>query len=97
MGRNDKGEQKSVIVVAIVRCGEVVAQKNFELDETTHKTIATVYGYDWLNQEMRVNIVKKRQASGQLVDSIALSLPIIELSASPNPGLEIQWRPTRNR
>jgi hypothetical protein len=81
---SDEGEQKSAIVVGIVRGGEIIAQKNFGLDKTNYEAMAAVHGYDWLNEEMRINIVKKRVSSGQLVDTIALSLPIIELPANPN-------------
>jgi hypothetical protein len=82
MELNDKGELKSVIVVGIVRGGEIIARKNFELDKMNYNAIATVHGSNWLNQEMRINIVRKHAESGRLIDTIALSLPIIELPAS---------------
>lgn len=78
MELNDKGELKSVIVVGIVRGGEIIA-RNFELDKMNYDAIAAVHGSNWLNEEMCINIVKKRAESGRRIDTIALSLPIIEL------------------
>jgi hypothetical protein len=76
-----KGEDQLELNVEIVRDGEVLSTKKFSLNKTNHKAIAGAHGYDskhWIGKKFRVNIVKKQNPQGQLVDSIALSLPNVD-------------------
>lgn len=76
---NREGVDQLITLVGIVRNGELIAQKKFQVNRTNNKAIAAVYGFDsvgWVNKEMRVNIIKKQNPqTGQLVDSVALSAP----------------------
>ena len=80
---NKDGEDQLVMLVGIVRNGELIAQKKFQVNRTNNKVIASIHGFDtknWVNKEMRANVVKKQNPqTGQLVDSIALSAPNVSV------------------
>ena len=79
--RQNKKELDKVDIVfnvAIVRNGKVTAQKLFSLNKTNFKAVSKVYGSnsdDWIDKEMMVNIVKRQNPQGEVVDAIALSAP----------------------
>jgi hypothetical protein len=78
---NQKGEDQLELNVEIIRDGQGLAKKKFTLNKTNHKAIASAAGFDsarWIGKEFRVNIVKKQDPSGRLVDSVALSLPNVD-------------------
>jgi len=62
----------------------VTENKKFDLNKTNFKAISAAYGSNsdaWVGKEMKVNKVKVRNPStGTLVDSIALSIPDIQVS-----------------
>lgn len=76
-----KGEDQLELTVAVIRDGETLYEKQFSLNKTNHKAIAAAHGFDsskWVTKEFRVNIVKKQDPSGRLVDSVVLSLPNVD-------------------
>lgn len=74
-----KGNPKLELEVQVTRDGNPIGEvKLFSLGKKNHKFLAKQYGFDsknWVGKEVRVNIVKVQTSDGDLVDSIALSLP----------------------
>ena len=68
-----------VIQVGIVSGGEMVKQKEFQLNQTNLKMITDAYGFEsekWKGKEFLVNVYKARNPkTNSLVDAILLSLP----------------------
>ena len=73
------GEYNWIFSVGVVRDGELIRTKKFQLNKLNFKVVSKAYGTDSDNyegKEMRVNIVKRQNPqSGEVVDSIALSAP----------------------
>lgn len=72
------GEVQLVLDVAVLRDNVEVARKKLGLNVGNHKAIIALHGYEskkWVGKEFRVNVVKKQNPSGQLVDAIVLSAP----------------------
>ena len=80
-GANDvdrDGKDRLIVLVGVVKGTEIVAQKKFQVNKTNLKATAAMYGFNtkgWIGKEMRVNIVKKPDLQGRLVDAVALSSP----------------------
>ena len=75
---NKEGKNQLVFMVGIVRDGEVIKQKKFQVNITNNKAISALYGYetkDWEGKEMKVVIVKRQNPKGELVDGVALVPP----------------------
>ena len=68
-----------ILTVGVVQGGELTKQKKFQLNRTNLQTVAKAYGFEsekWKNKDFQVSVYKARNPqSGELVDSILLSLP----------------------
>lgn len=75
---NDK-DNRIIVNVAIIRNGEAIKTKKFNINATNFKAIAKEYGTNsdkWVDKEMRVNIVKRQNPkTGEIVPAVALSSP----------------------
>lgn len=78
-GEEDEENGSWIFNVMVSRDGEDLHQKKFSLNKTNFKVVAKNYGTNsdsWVGKQMEVNVIKKQNPkSGELVDSVALSLP----------------------
>jgi hypothetical protein len=87
--QNKEGKDQLVMTVGVVRNSAIIAQKKFQLNKTNHKVVAGAFGFDsknWIGKEFQVNVVKKQDPSGRLVDSVALSMPGLDAEGNVEFG-----------
>lgn len=79
--RTDPNRLNLEVTVEIIRDGAVANEKTLSVNATNLKSIAAIYGYNslkWIGKEMMVNVVKRQNPQGVLVDAVALSAPVAD-------------------
>lgn len=78
LDKKDPTKTNWVFNVAVVRNGEAIAQKLFQLNKTNFKAVARMYGVNsdnWIKKEMRAMIVQVQNPSGEFGPGVRLAAP----------------------
>ena len=84
--RGSDDNQLVFLVDVIDKEDQIISRKKFSLNKGNFKVVSGLYGVNsdnWVGKEAQVNIVKKQNPkTGELVNSIALSAPNVDLEGN---------------